>query len=466
VSATADSLAEPAALSAGAVLVLTLGALDFGLEQSIVVPALPRFAVDYHASLIAVGWLATAFLLSAIVAVPLFGRLGDIYGKRRLLLVCLGAFAAGSFASAVSDSIALAIAGRALQGLGAAVAPLTLGLVRDSVPPELLPRIIGAVIGAANVGGAVGFLMSGILVDAFSSAAVFWFLFLFGVVLFAGVAAAVREPPARAAVPLDTGGAILLGGGLVALLLAISKGTAWGWSSATIVGLFAGSALLLALFGVHERRARDPLVDLQLVVNRPFANTNLCAAGFGFAFFTATVALPLIAAAPGASGYGLGLSTTRIGLLLVPTSVAGLVASWLGGRFVERIGPRSLAAVGSLLGVAGYVSLALAHATTFALGAASAVLGLAWGFILTALYPVVLRGASAERSAIAAAVTLLFRNASLSVGVTVTFVLITSAGRHGPFPADAGFTRVFLVAAAGAAATFAAALLLPRRADL
>lgn len=450
-------------LSAGATVVLALGALDFGLEQSIIVPALPSLATHYGASIVAIAWLVTGFLVAAAVAVPLAGRLGDLVGKKRMILISLGAFATGSLVCALTHSIALAIAGRVLQGLGASVAPLTLGLVRDIVPSADLPRAIGAVIGSANVGGGIGFLAGGVLVDSFSPAAIFWCLFAVGVGLLVGVAALVPETPVRAGAQIDRVGAVLLGSGLAALLLAISKGQSWGWHSAPVLLLFFGAAVALVLFGVVEERGTTPLVDLGLVLRKPLSYTNLCAFAFGFSFFIAVFVIPQISAFPKESGYGLGLSVTKIGLLLVPTSVAGLAASWLGGRAVDRIGPRALAGAGSIIGAATYVFLALADRTTAVLLVGSALIGVAWGLILTGVYPVVLRTVGRDRSAVAAAITLLFRNVGLSVGVTVAAVVIADAGLAGPFPAEHGYTRAFVCGAIGCVVTLAVAVLLPRR---
>jgi MFS family permease len=464
VTALAHAEAPSESLSKGALVVLTLGALDFGLEQSIILPALPGLAEHYGASLIGVGWLATGFLLASIVAVPLFGRLGDLFGKRRLLLVSLTLFVVGSLICALTHAIELAIAGRVIQGLGAAVTPLTLGLARDTVPPQQLSRVVGAVIGAANVGGAVGFLLSGILVDYFSPASIFWLLFGFGALLVVAVAALVHESPNRMRVRLDLGGAALLASGLVALLLAISKGTAWGWSSAAIPGLFAGGTVLIVLFGLFERRVPQPLVDLRLLLTRPFGNVNACFFLFGFAFFLAVFVVPQIAAAPQESGYGLGLSTIKIGLLLLPTSIVGFAASWVGGRTLDRLGSRSLVACGSLAGITGYVLLALTHSTFAVLATGSAVIGIGWGLILTGVYPVVLRNASADKVAVAVAVAVVFRNTAVSVGVTVAFVVIAAAGFTGEFRADAGYTRAFVLGAGGAAVALLSAFLLPARA--
>jgi MFS family permease len=207
----------------------------------------------------------------------------------------------------------------------------------------LLPRAIAAVIGAASIGSAIGYVLSGILVDAFSAVAVFWFLFALPVVLSVAVVAFVPES-SRSRVPVDVLGAVLLGLGLVALLLGISKGRDWGWASAAIVGLFATAVALLACFVFVERRVRQPLVDLRLVVTRPFAQANACVSVMAFSFFIPAFLVPSIAAAPEATGYGSGLSTMRVGLVLFPTGIATLAGAWAAGRLVDRVGPRALVA--------------------------------------------------------------------------------------------------------------------------
>ena len=190
---------------------------------------------------------------------------------------------------------------------------------------------------------------------------------------------------------LDVGGAALLGLGLLALLLGISRGSTWGWTSGrTLVTLGAALALLTA-FALVEDRVRHPLVNLSLVVTRPFASANLCAFAFGYSFFIAVFVIPQLAAAPTSTGYGSDLSTTGIGLVLLPTGVASLAGGLAGGRAIERVGPRALVASGAALGIAGYTSLALAHASPATLAIGSAVLGFAWGLILTGIASVVVR---------------------------------------------------------------------------
>jgi MFS family permease len=383
-TALAPGRATPAeSLRVGGILVLSLGALDFGLEQSLIIPALPALAEHYGASVSGIAWLAAGFVLASTVAIPLVSRLGDMLGKRRMLLASLAAFAVGSLVCALAESSALAIVGRVVQGFGAAVGPLSYGLARDTVAPERMSRAIGAVVGGASAGGAIGFLLSGLLVDAFSATAVFWFLLVFAVVIAIAVRALVRESTVRADVRLDAAGAVLLGLGLVVLLAAISRGSTWGWTSGRTLLMGIVALTLLGAFALVEGRVRQPLVNLGLVVRRPFASANLCAFAFGYSFFIAVFVVPQIAAAPTSTGYGLALSTTEIGLVLVPTGVASLAGGFAGGRTVERAGPRTLVACGAALGITGYALLTVVDASPATLAIGSGALGLAWGLILT-----------------------------------------------------------------------------------
>jgi MFS family permease len=450
-------------LSIGGLLVLSLGALDFGLEQSIILPALPELAAHYDASLTSASWLVTGFLLASVVSVPVFGRLGDLYGKRLMLLVALGAFALGSLICALTDYIGIAIAGRAIQGMGAAVAPLTYALVRDSFPPSFVPRAVGIVVGAASAGSAIGYLLSGILVDGFSAVAIFWFLFVLPLVLGTLVIVLVPETSVRARVPLDPAGAVLLAIGLFMLLLAISKGRDWGWTSELTLGLFAAAFATLVVFAFVERRVRAPMVDLALVARRPFLNTNVCAFAFGFSFFITAFVIPALAATPEASGYGSGLSTMELGLILFPTGVTAMISALVAGRVMDRIGPRAVVAVGSLLSFAGYLFLVFAHSTPLALAVGSATVGLAWGLVITGVSAVVVRSASTDKTGVAVSVMVVIRNTAASVGAQVSFALVTGAGVVAGFAAESGYTRAFALGAVGALVTLATASFMPGR---
>jgi MFS family permease len=442
--------------------VLALAAFDLGLETGIVVPALPVLAEHYDASIVGVTWLVTGFLLAATVAMPVLGRLGDLHGKRRVLLASLVAFASGSLLCALTTSSELAIAGRVVQGLGAATAAVTIGLLREGLSGERLPRAIGILVGANVAGAAIGLLLSGFILDHSSPTAIFWFLFGFAVLLVAGVLALVPESPVRQPVRVDIAGAAMLGSGLVAVLLAVSKGRAWGWDSWSILGLFAAAAVLLTFFALIERRVSQPLVDLRLLVAMPFRSANVCGLVYGLAFLNAVLLIPLLAGTPRESGYGLGLSTIEIGVVLFPTGAAAVVAGWLAGKVVDTVGPRVLVTSGAALGTGTYVWLALAHDSRTALTLACAVLGLGVGLTLTGIYAVVVRSASPEKTSIAVAVNIVVRNTAVTVGAQIAATIVASEAA-GQFPADAGYTNAFYVSAVGAGLLIVAATLLPGR---
>ena len=463
------SIAAPAtqrverSLSAAGLTVIAIGSLDIGLEQSLILPALPALARHYDASIVAVSWLATGYLLSSVVSIPLLGRIGDMYGRRRLLLVALGAFALGGLICALSGSIELVIAGRIVQGVGAAAGALMLGLLRDAVPREKLTHSIGIVVGGVSAGGVVGSLLSGVLVDHIGPQAIFWFLSGLSVALVIGAVALIPESPERERLPIDVAGAALLGLGLAALLLAISKGQDWGWTSTAVLGLFIASALLLLVFGVVESRAKQPLVDLALVATQPFANANVCAFAAGASFFVALIVVPQLAAMPEVSGYGFGYTTTQTGLLLLPMAVVAMVAAWVAGRAMERLGPRVFMAAGSAVGVGAYVYASLEHGRAAHIAIVTGLVGVTFGFTLTAIAAVIVRNAREDKTSVAAGVNSVFRTTASAVAAAAAAAIITGAGLVGPFPAESGFTRAFVLGAIACGLGLVFSPLLPGR---
>jgi len=273
----------------------------------------------------------------------------------------------------------------------------------------------------------------------------------------------VPESPVRALVPVDVRGAVLLASGLALLLLGISKGRDWEWTSGLTLGVFAGALALLASFAVVETRVRDPLVDLGLLVTQPFTSAYACSAAFGFALFLGAFLIPPMVAAPTATGYGLGLDTLEVGLVLFPTGLVTLASAWASGRLVDRVGPRSLVAAGAVCGIAGFTWLALAHGSAAAVGVGSAILGVAWGTVLTGIASLVVRAARPDQTTIAVAVNVVVRNTSVAIGAQVAFAIVAAAPVIAGFPAESGYTNAFWVGAAGAGVLLATSLLLRGR---
>ena len=444
--------------------VLTLGVLDLGLEQSIVLPALPGIARAERVTPDTVAWLVTGYLLAAAVALPLFSRLGDLFGRRRMLVASLLAFGSGSLVCALSGSLAGLIAGRVVQGIGAAVAALAIGVIRDLLPRGQVPVAVGLLVAAAGAGYAVGLVLGGVFVDRASVAAIFWFLLGASGLLLLAVLLLVPDRGTRASGPVDWLGAALLAGGTSTLLLAISKGNDWAWGSArTLVLLVVGVALLVA-FAHHELRARFPLVDVRLMASRSLAGANVAALTVGFGLFIAGVVIPQLATLPRATGYGLGLSATGAGLILLPGALAIILFGALGGRLVPVVGARALVGLGTACAAVAYVSLALRHGTAAAVAAANGLLGAGTGLSLAAIATLVVGSVAARDISGSIGVNGLLRIIGSALGAQIAAAVITAAGLFGGLvPKETGFTGAFVLGAVAAGLATLTAVVLPAR---
>jgi MFS family permease len=387
-----------------------------------------------------------------------------MYGKRRLLLVSVCAFAVGSLVCALSGSLEGLIAGRVIQGVGAALGPLAIGLARDRAPTGRAPVWIGLLVAAAGAGAALGLLLGGALVDYASVAAVFWFLFALAAVLLVAIALLVPETPVRAAARPDWAGGLLLTTGLLAALLAISEGNTWGWGSVRVVSLFAVSAIAFAVFVVVERSSAAPLVDMRLMARRPAWSANLVAFALGFALFIAGVVVPQIAALPRVSGYGLGLSFAQTGLFLLPGALAIVVGGWVSGTLVRRTGARALVGCGAVSAAFAYAALALDHGAVASVVAANVALGLGIGLAFAAITNLVVGSVGEDRTSVFAATTAVSRSMGAALGAQVAAAIVIGAGLVGPgFPAERGFTGAFVLGLVATVVALAATVAIPGR---
>jgi EmrB/QacA subfamily drug resistance transporter len=475
-------------------LVLAVGVFDLGLEQAIVGPALPAIERHYRASPTSGTWLLTGFLLSAAIAIPLAGQLGDQLGRRRILMCSLGLFALGSLLCAVSQSMGLLITGRVVQGMGAGVAPLALALVRAELPPTRLTMAVGTLVAVGSVGSVLGLLVSGVLVDHVSVSAIFWVLFVVAVMLVFVVGAVVPESRGRTDGSLDLLGTVLFAGGLAALALGISQGNRWGWGSPRTVALYALTAVCVGAFLMRERTTSTPLFDPRTLGLRAVWSANVAIAGVGFSLLIGFTLVPLIAAYPKVTGYGLALSTTQIGLVLVPSGLATLLVGPLAGRLVPLTGARGQAVCGTLLGAATYVALALLHPSVATLTLAMVPLGVGVGMTLGAITDLAVLSAPPDQIGAVVGLNTVLRTVASALGAQVAIAVVVaapalsaavhSAGvrpglthavalRHPVnalpairIPTHSGFTSAFWMAAGASVVALLAALLTPsRRAD-
>jgi MFS family permease len=444
--------------------VLALGVLDFSLEQTMLVPAQPAIGLKYNASVSAVAWLTTGLLLSSAVAMPLAGRLGDRYGRKRLLMVSLATFALGSLVCALGQSIEMLIAGRVLQGLGAGIGPLALALLPEAVGPEKLSRSVGAIVGAGALGAVLGLLAAGPLVDHLGVPSIFWAMFALSVALAFAVSRAVPESTVHSTAPVDWLGALLLSGSLATAVLAIAQGNDWGWTSTAVVILLFSAVILLFLFVLSISRAAAPLLDPSSLGLPPVLGANVAGLVVGIALFGAYLLVPYIAGLPEVTGFGLGLTTTQIGLLLAPGSVGALLGGLAGGRMIKRIGARMQVVLGMACAAVAYGALIVLPWSVATLALTMVPLGFGIGTTLVAIVDVLLISVRDDETGGAMGLNTVLRNIGSAMGTAVaSAILLASPGIVPGVPSQAGFTRAFGVGLAGSVGAVLLMLVLPTR---
>ncbi|HEY7630646.1 MAG TPA: MFS transporter, partial [Thermoleophilaceae bacterium] len=301
--------------------VLALAGISYALLQSLVAPALPVIQRDLGTSTEAVTWVFTSFLLSASVATPIAGRLGDMFGKERTLLFVLIILAGGTLFSALANSVALLIVGRLIQGTGGAIFPLAFGIIRDEFPRARVAHGIALISAILGIGGGLGIVLAGPIVDTLSYHWLFWFPLVLVAIATVGTVLFVPESPIKVPGRVNVSGGLLLAAWLVCLLVAISEGSTWGWGDPRIVALFAAALILLVAWVRNEQRASEPLVDMQMMRIRGVWTVNASAFLIGAGMYSSFVLIPLFVEMPKSAGYGFGATVTAAGLFMLPSTV-------------------------------------------------------------------------------------------------------------------------------------------------
>ena len=444
--------------------ILTVAGTAYALQQTMVIPALPTLQRDLNTTTTWVTWVLTVLLLVASVSTPIIGKLGDQYGKQRLLVISLALFFVGCAGAAAAWNIWSLIFFRAFQGLGAAVFPLSFGIIRDEFPREKVGIGIGLISAVFGVGGGLGIVFSGLIVDNLS-----WrWLFIIGAIPVALAAFLVQrfvpESPITTPSRVDFLGGVLLSAGLVFLLLALTEGESWGWTSTRVSGLFAGAALFLALWVVAELRVPEPMVDMHVFVQRQVLFTNICALIVGFAMFGTFVLIPnfvetprgLPAGTASLVDYGFNATVTKAGLYLLPSSLTLLFAGPAAGIIGRRTGSKWPLAAGML---------ALWNNQTWEILLALAVLGVGVGFAFAAMATLVTEAVRPTETGVATGMNTVARTVGGVIGGEVGAAILTAHLIPGTsVPYARGYEVAFGIAAVAAfVGVFVALLVTPRR---
>ncbi|MFC4563799.1 MFS transporter [Nocardiopsis mangrovi] len=450
--ALSDKASRPPRANA-LVPVLAFGGITVSLMQTLVIPLVPRLPELLGTSTADASWVITATLLAAAVATPVVGRLGDMYGKRRMLVVSLVLLVVGSAIGGLSNTLVPMLIGRVLQGLAAGVIPLGISIMRDELPADRLGSATALMSASLGVGGALGLPAAAFLAEQTDWHVLFWTAAVLGAVVTVLVLALVPESAVRTGGRFDLVGAAGLSAGLICLLLGISKGADWGWTSALTLGLFAAAAAVLALWGWWELRTARPLVDLRTTARRQVLFTNLASAVFGFAMFAMSLVLPQLLQLPVATGYGLGQTMMVVGLVMAPSGLVMMAMAPVSARISKARGPKVTLMLGAVVVAAGYgLGVALMSAV-WQLVIVSSVIGAGIGLAYGAMPALVMAAVPVSETAAANSLNTLMRSIGTSVSSAVAGVVLaqmTVTLGSVAVPSVDGF-RVIMAIGAGAA---------------
>jgi EmrB/QacA subfamily drug resistance transporter len=444
-------------------LVLALGGSSYALLQSLVAPALPDIQHALHTSENSVSWILTAYLLSASVATPLIGRLGDMYGKERLLMIVLALLSVGTLVSALSSSLELMLVGRVIQGAAGGIFPLAFGIIRDEFPRERVAGAIGLMSALLGVGGGAGVVLAGPIVDNLSFHYLFWLPLIPVVLATVATHLFVPESPVRVHGRVNWNGAALMSIGLAAVLVAVSETATWHWLSWKTLGCIAAGLVLLALWVRSESRSKHPLVDMRMMRIRGVWTTNAVALLLGFGMYASFILLPQFVESPARAGYGFGASVTQAGLFLVPTTAAMLIVSSQTGRLEKLFGSKPLLLAGGILALASFVILAFARDERWEIYVAAALLGSGIGLSFAAMANLIIENVGPEQTGVATGMNTVTRTLGGGFGGAATASLLAGTVGASGYPTAHGYTAAFAVCAVALAVGVAVGLGIPQR---
>jgi EmrB/QacA subfamily drug resistance transporter len=447
--------------------VLGLAAMAFSVLQSLVIPVLPDIGHELGVSQQAVTWVLTGYLLSASVATPILGRLGDMFGKRRILVITMTALAVGTVIAGLATTLPVLLVGRVAQGLGGALFPLSFGIIRDEFPAERVAGAIGFISATLGIGGGLGVILAGPIAARLGYHWLFWAPLPLIVLAAAGVQFLIPESPLRSGGRVNLHCAVLLSAWLVVLLVGITEGPQWGWLSPAFAGTILAAGALFCAWWIAEWRSDSPLVDVRMLIHPAVWRTNVVALAVGFGLYGSLTLIPEILQAPHSVSYGFGVTVTDAGLFLLPQTVVVFVVGTLSGRIAAAIGSARAVLIGVLLAAGSFSLLAIGYTRVWQILTATIMLGAAVGLTYSGMPNVIVESVPAAQTGVATGMNANIRTLGSALGgqvttsiVTTTIVatsvvstsavgtsVVSTGSRALSYPAGSGFTISFIVLA-------------------
>ncbi|MEV0331920.1 MFS transporter [Nocardia sp. NPDC050717] len=448
------------------IAVLSTVGVVVSLMQTLVIPIIPSLPTLLNTSASNASWVVTATLLAGAVSTPIAGKLGDMFGKRLVLVANLGFMIAGSVICASFSSLLPEIVGRSLQGAAVGAIPLGISIMRDELPAGKVGGAMAVMSATLGVGGAVGMPFAAVIAQNADWHMLFWTAAGLGVVCAVLVFVFVPESPVRTPSRFDFGGALGLSIALLTLLIGITKGADWGWGSPSILGLFAASLVSFLLWGFYELRQSAPLVDLRVSARPRVLFTNMASIAVGFALYGMSLTFPQLLMAPKETGYGFGLSMVVAGLAMAPGGLVMMLLSPVSARLSAAKGPKLTLALGSAVIGLGYLFAVVLMDSVWQIVVAGIIVAGGVGLAYAAMPALIMGAVPITETAAANGLNSLMRSVGTSTSAAVMGVVLAhmtmQLGSH-TLPSREGFHTAFYIAIAGAVVAIALTLCIPAR---
>lgn len=452
------------------IAVLCFGGLLASFMQTLVIPIVGKLPEYLDTSADNASWVITSTLLAAAVGMPIAGRLADMFGKRRVIMGCISAMIIGSVICALTSLVVPMIIGRGLQGLAMGLIPCGISLLRDELQPARIPGAIATMSATLGVGGAIGLPVAAWITQTFDWHVLFWTsagLAAFTLIL---VFTLVSESHVKSPGSFDTIGAVGLTASLVALLLALSKGSSWGWTSATTLGLTIGGFVVLGIWGWFELRTKTPLVDIRTSRQPLIVLTNATSVLVGFSLMAIGLAAPQllqIPHIPGVVDYGMGQSILATGLILAPGGLMMMFLSPVSARLNVAIGPKVTLLIGASVIAIGYLSAVFLMTAPWQILLCNVIVSTGVGIGYSAMPALIMSAAPLHQMAAANSLNSLMRSIGTAIASALLATILASSvidlGGGITVPAESSFRIVFIVGSIAAVGAALLALSIPSK---
>ncbi|MEN2738819.1 MFS transporter [Microbacterium sp. X-17] len=450
------------------IAVLALAGVSASFMFTLVVPIQAKLPELLNATRDDTAWVVTATLLSAAVVTPIAGRLGDMYGKRRIVLALLAALIVGSIIAALSAGVIGIIVGRVLQGAAVGVIPLGISILRDVLHTDRVEPAIALISATLGVGSAIGLPISAFVTENLDWHALFWLAGALGAIMFVLVLWIIPVSVLRTAGRFDYLGVVGLAAGLVGILLAVSRGSEWGWGSPATLACGLGGVVVLLVWGWYELRTPHALLDLRIAARRPVLLTNLASVALGFALFSSNVLIPQMLELQAGLSVGFGLSLLHASLIVMPAGLVMMVLSPFSGRLARTFGPRLLLVLGSTALIVAYLFVLLFHSEVWHLLVTNIMIGVGIGFGYASMPMLIMRSVPQSETGASNGLNTLFRQVGSSTAAAVVAAILASmsftVGTQ-QIPTPAAFELSFGLGAIAATVALVLALFVPRARD-